>query len=127
MRKKKGNVLPKKGNVLHRRRRNGNLRVDCAQAIATALKKELGSTHRAIKLAMRWTDASERTVKYWFAGAGVPSGEHLIALAQNSDIVLVAFLQLAKRPCHAAALRIVEACEQIHESLEEIRSLTRNS
>jgi hypothetical protein len=127
MRKKMGNVLPKTGNVLHRRRRNGNLGVNCADVLATALKKELGSTHRAIKLAMRWTDASERTVKYWFAGAGVPSGEHLIALAQHSDVVLVTFLQLANRPCHAAALRIIQACEQIHESLEEIRSLTRNS
>lgn len=127
MRKKKGNDLPKTGNVLHQRKRNGNLGVDCAQIFAAALKKELGPTHRAIKLAMRWTDASERTVKYWFAGAGVPNGEHLIALAQHSDIVLVTFLQLANRPCHAAAIRIIQACEQIHDSLEEIRKLTRDS
>lgn len=126
MRKKKGNVLPKKGNVLHQRRRNGNLSVDCADVIAAALRRELGSTPHAIKLTMRWTGASERTVKYWFAGAGVPSGEHLIALAQNSDVVLGAFLQLAKRPGHAAALRIIQASEEIHRSLEEIRNLTRD-
>lgn len=46
---------------------------------------------------MRWTGASERTVKYWIAGERGPSGEHLIALARNSDIVFHMVLLLADR------------------------------
>ena len=37
------------------------------EAIAAALVADLGQTHRAIKTAMRWTGASERTVKYWMS------------------------------------------------------------
>lgn len=66
-------------------------------AIAAALRDELGLTHRAVKTAMRWTGASERTVKYWIAGERGPSGEHLIALARHSDIVFHMVLLLADR------------------------------
>lgn len=68
-----------------------------AMAMAMALQAELGSAHRAIKSAMRWTSASERTVKYWFAGERGPSGEHLVSLARNSDAVLIALLALSAR------------------------------
>jgi hypothetical protein len=56
------------------------------RAFAMALRKELGSTHRVINSAMRWTGAGERAVKYWFAGGRGPSGDHLIAFARNSDV-----------------------------------------
>ena len=65
--------------------------------MAMALHEELGSTNRAIKMAMRWTGASERTVKYWLAGERGPSGHHLIALARHSDAVLFVVLALAGR------------------------------
>ena len=65
--------------------------------MAMALHEELGSTNRAIKMAMRWTGASERTVKYWLAGERGPSGDHLIALARHSDAVLFVVLALAGR------------------------------
>ncbi len=123
MRPKKGNLLPKKGKVLHRPKPGGGLGVDCAAAIATALRQELGPTHQAIKSAMKWTGASERTVKYWFAGAGVPSGEHLIALARNSDAALDALLHLAGRPRYTEALRLMQACDKLHESLEIVQNI----
>jgi hypothetical protein len=66
-------------------------------AVALALHEELGDTHRAIKMAMRWTGASERTVKYWFSGERGPSGDHLIALTRHSDAVLYVLLALAGR------------------------------
>lgn len=53
--------------------------------------------HRAIKTAMRWTGASERTVKYWFAGERGPSGEHLILLTRHSDAIVLVLLALAER------------------------------
>jgi hypothetical protein len=93
MRVKMGTVVPKMGTVLHLDCIPGDYRA----AIALALHAELGSTHRAIKTAMRWTGASERTVKYWFAGERGPSGEHLILLARNSDAIVLVLLALSER------------------------------
>ena len=104
---KKGNLLPKKGNVLHRVGREGGSDLGYAGAIADALRHDLGTTHQAVKSVMRWTGASERTVKYWFAGTGGPSGEHLIALARHSDAVLAVILQLAGRQHYEGALRLI--------------------
>jgi hypothetical protein len=39
--------------------------ISYAEAIAAALKEELGDTHRATKTVMRWTGAGERTAKNW--------------------------------------------------------------
>lgn len=93
IRAKMGTVVPKMGTIVHPDGRQADYRT----AIAMALPEELGSTHRAIKSAMRWTGASERTVKYWFAGERGPSGEHLIALARHSDVIVNAILMLADR------------------------------
>ena len=90
---KMGTVVPKKGTTVH-------LDADQARyrhAIAAALRAELGQTHQAVKTAMRWTGASERTVKYWLSGERGPSGEHLIVLAQHSDGVLLTILTMAER------------------------------
>jgi hypothetical protein len=95
MRANRGSSLPKKGKALHRTDRESGSGADYAAAIAEALRHDLGKTHRAVKSVMRWTGASERTVKYWLAGAGGPSGEHLIALARHSDTVLQMILRLA--------------------------------
>lgn len=93
MRIKMGTVVPKMGTVVHLIDKP----MDYRTAMATALHEELGNTHRAIKVAMLWTGASERTVKYWFAGERGPSGDHLVALARHSDVVLFVLLALAGR------------------------------
>ena len=93
MRIKMGTVVPKKGTIVHLEPEVADYRT----AIAAALRDELGLTHRAVKTAMRWTGASERTVKYWIAGERGPSGKHLIALARHSDIVFHMVLLLADR------------------------------
>ena len=90
---KMGTVVPKTGTIVHPEGSQARYR----EAGAAALIQELGLTHRAVKTAMRWTGASERTVKYWLAGERGPSGEHLIALAGHSDAVLLAVLALAGR------------------------------
>ncbi len=59
----KGKVLPNKGKVFPAK--------EYAAAIASALRRDLGDTHRAVKTVARWTGASERTVKNWFAGLTV--------------------------------------------------------
>ena len=93
MRVKMGTVVPKKGTIVHLEACRDGLRA----AIAAALADELGDTHRAVKTVMRWTGASERTVKYWLSGERAPSGEHLISLSRNSDAVFLAVLVLAGR------------------------------
>ncbi len=93
MRVKMGTVVPNKGTTVP----PGDVPADYRAAMAMALHAELGQTHRAIKSAMRWTGASERTVKYWFAGERGPSGEHLISLLRHSDTVLCVLLALADR------------------------------
>ena len=93
MRSKMGTVVPKMGTTVHLAADQARYR----RAIADALSRELGPTHQAIKTAMRWTGASERTVKYWLSGERGPSGEHLILLAQHSDAVLLTILTMAER------------------------------
>lgn len=93
MRIKMGTIVPKMGTVLHLEADQTTYR----KAIADALRREVGPTHQAIKTAMRWTGASERTVKYWLSGERGPSGEHLVALARHSDGVLMEILAMAGR------------------------------
>lgn len=63
MRIKMGTVVPKMGTFVHLI----DEPIDYRKAVAMALHEEFGATNRAIKVAMRWTGASERTVKYWLA------------------------------------------------------------
>lgn len=93
MRSKMGTVVPKMGTTVHLAADQARYR----EAVAAALRAELGPTHQAIKTAMRWTGASERTVKYWLSGERGPSGEHLILLVQHSDALLLTILTMAER------------------------------
>ncbi|KZM49681.1 hypothetical protein [Labrenzia sp. OB1] len=68
-----------------------------AAIVASALKSELGQTHRAVKTIRRWTGAAERTATNWLNAETGPSGPHLAMLAQHSDTVLEAFLIMAGR------------------------------
>jgi hypothetical protein len=120
---KKGTVLPKKGTSLHPAEYAGEPAIEYAGAVAAALRRELGTTHQAIKSVMRWTGAGERTVKYWFAGTRGPSGEHLISLARHSDAIVELFLRQAGRQQHASALRLMEARDKLGELLRVIQAI----
>jgi hypothetical protein len=127
MRAKKGTLVPKKGTVVHQPNREHDSDASYAGAIAAALRKELGTTHQAVKSAMRWTGASERTVKYWFAGSRGPSGRHLIALAACSDVILELFLAQAGRHHHAGTRRLIDAYEKLKGVVEVIQSIIDES
>jgi hypothetical protein len=90
-------MLPKTSNSLHDGLTAQYGTDAYAAIIATALRKELGETHRAVKTIRRWTGAGERTVTKWLAAENGPSGPHLAMLAHHSDAVLSAFLIMSGR------------------------------
>jgi len=101
-------MLPKKGNKLPRARRGSNESLDFNGAIALALRRELGSTHPAVKTVMHWTGASESAVKTWLAGSHGPSGTHLMHLLYHSDEVLQTVLALSNRSMSLSAAKAAE-------------------
>ena len=111
-------MLPKKGNKLHRQGNGSETGVNFNLKIAEALRAELGSTHQAVKIVMHWTGASERAVKNWLAGSHGPSGGHLVALVQNSDTVLEAFLLMAGRNSQILSIRLADLRRRLIESIE---------
>lgn len=112
-------MFPKKGNKRHRGGSKTG-RDELGKAIAGALRSELGTTHQGVKTVMRWTGASERTVKHWFAGTHTPEAHHLAALSQHSDTVLRHFLLAAGRPEEATGIRWGTLRAQLIEFIEMI-------
>jgi hypothetical protein len=112
-------MLPKKGIVFP----NGENLGTYPQAVAYALKCELGSTHQAVKIIRRWTGAGERTVKNWLAGTSGPSGQHLVDLIRNSDNVLTVLLILAGRQQVVAAQKLIDLRNNLAETVEEVDTL----
>jgi hypothetical protein len=91
--------------------------------IAAALDRALGSAPAKVKIAAGWTGANERTAKNWFSGRYGPSGEHLVALARNSDEVFSVFLAMAGRPEQLAAAKLMEPENVLSNALTAVRSL----
>ena len=117
-------MFPKKGNVFPPGSGERISGKRYAAAIASALRAELGETHRAVKTVMRWTGANERTVKNWLAGNSGPSGEHLVSLLRHSDATLEAILLLAKRRPVLAAEKFLSARNALLEALKTIDAVT---
>jgi hypothetical protein len=97
-------MLPKTCGVLPRDGKTGY-----AVAISLALCSELGDGHRAAKTVMRWTGASERSVRGWLSGETGPSGPYLVVLARESDAVARALLKLTGRKSLEAGLQVQAA------------------
>jgi hypothetical protein len=109
-------MLPKTGKVLPPQGGDSGRRLPYAAAVAAALQRELGDTHRAIKIVMRWTGASDRSARTWINGLGSPSGYHLLRLARECDAVFEVVLDLTDRQeaklgvdLHAAEVAIARA------------------
>jgi hypothetical protein len=115
-------MFPKKGNKLHGQRQTTETGLNFNQAIAAALRREVGATHQAAKSVMRWTGASERTAKHWLSGVHGPSGMYLVQLMQHSDEVLRTVLILADRAVMLSSAKTTQA--RIH-LMAAIRCLER--
>ena len=113
-------MFPKKGNYFPIDRRTVKGKVSYPEAVAAALRAELGDSHQAVKTVMRWTGANERTVKNWYAGRRGPRGEHLLALMRHSDATLEIVLQLSGREQIIAGQALFEARNVLAEMLAKI-------
>ena len=102
-------MFPKKGNFFPGGNDRENGSTDYASMIAEALRTELGNSHRATKTVMRWTGATERTVKHWLAGHHGPGGKYLIVLMRKSEAVYEAVLTAADRRDAVVAARMLAA------------------
>jgi len=118
---KEGKVFPEEGNVSPEAPTGGRYTL----AIAAALRREVGGTHRAIKTVATWTGASERTVKNWFAGTSGPSGDHLISLMRHSNKVFEALLLLSGKEETVVTRRMIDARVSLLEVLDLLRSVMK--
>ena len=117
-------MLPKTGKKLHRARFANGGNASFGHIVATALKAELGTTHQGVKTVMRWTGASERAVKHWFAGTHGPNGKYLIALMRHSDLVLTEFLWAADRRSLCVGIQLSELRSRLLELVEIVDDAT---
>jgi hypothetical protein len=98
-------------------------RVGFAPAIASALHKQFGGTHAAVKTVVGLTGANERAVKNWFSAKNGPSGDYLIDLMRYSDRVLEVVLLMAGRGELVGAKKMVDARQKLREILAEMDDL----
>ena len=116
-------MFPKMGKAFPNEDGTNLDRLEYKAAIAAALKRELGGSHRAIKTVMKWTGVSERTSKNWIAGSHGPAGEHLIELLRNSDEVVATVLSLSARTELQIAAGLQEARETLLQALGTVDAL----
>lgn len=115
-------MFPKKGNLFPGGHDRDSAQENFPAIVARALQAELGSSHRAAKTLMRWTGASERTVKQWLTGAHGPRGGHLIALLRESDAVFEGLMIAADRHAAALAARVIAAQSSLDDLLAHLES-----
>jgi len=116
-------MLHKKGNSFHRECQGRVSASEYRQAISAALSQELGGAGRAAKATMRWTGASERTVKNWISASYGPTAEHLIELMRHSDTVFAVVLELAGRDEAMATERLKRVKQDLANVLETIETI----
>jgi hypothetical protein len=115
-------MFPKKGNLFPGRNDRDSAQESFPAIVSRALQAELGSSHRAAKTLMRWTGASERTVKQWITGAHGPRGGHLIALLRESDAVFESLMIAADRHAEALAARVLAVQTSLDRLLAHLES-----
>lgn len=120
-------MLPKTRKSLQNELSNQINPAAYAAIIATALKKELGGSHRAIKTIQRWTGAGERTAINWLSAENGPSGPYLATLSEHSDSVLEAFLIMAQREHIILDLQVNQVKQELETALSKIDDLIKNS
>lgn len=91
-------MLPKKGKKLPAWKGALAGRQAYADVMADLMKKEHGDSHRAVKLLMRQTDASERTIKHWLAAQHGPDTVFFLRLVATSPVIRAFVLGVIESP-----------------------------
>ena len=94
--------------------------------VGQALRDELGSSRRATKTVMGWTDVSDRTARAWISGRVAPSGSHLLALAANSQEVMIVVLRMTGHSDLAIVIELQEIEQSLLLALTQIRAIIGN-
>lgn len=97
--------------------------LDFARELASALSAEFRNSRHAAKTMMRWTGASQRSVKNWLAGTHTPSSGNLISLAQHSPAVRTAVLQAIGELPAFPSNRLAAARDILYLSISEIEAV----
>ena len=94
-----------------------------AALIASALDRDFGDIHAAVKTICKLTGAQDRAVKNWVEGRNGPDGPHLVALISVSDAVLEAVLLAAGRNDLVAAMKIADSKRELRRMLSLLHDL----
>ncbi len=105
-----GNVLPSRPSPF-------------SAMVSSVLKGTLGDRPASIKVVARWTRASERTVKNWFAGTCSPRGDYFCDIVRNCPEMLHAFLRAADRTDCIAMASVTEARRSLRDALVALDKL----
>lgn len=119
-------MFPKMGKTFPKEDERKIDRLKYQMAIAAALKRELGSSHRAVKTVMRWTGVSERTAKNWLAGSHGPAGEHLVGLMAHSQEVIKIVLKLGNREDHQLCKELADVRFTLVEMVSKIDEVMKS-
>ncbi len=113
-------LLPEAGKKLHLKGHVMDMDHDFGEMISAALRNEFGNSGQTVKTVMRWTGASERTVKNWLAATHGPSGEHLVHLARHSDKIFQMFLLLAERKPVLTTVSLIRLRSHLTQTIERL-------
>lgn len=101
-----------------------------AGVVSLALRQAADNKELTIKKVVKWTGASEKTVKNWFSGHCAPTAEYMIVLMRHCDGVLTSVLRMADRSGLLVALdldaverKVVAIMHLIHEIKAEVSGL----
>jgi len=94
-----------------------------AALIASALDRDFGDMHAAVKTICKLTGANDRAAKNWVEGKNGPDGPHLLALMSVSDAVLEAVLSAAGRHDLVIAMAITDSKRELRRMLSLLHDL----
>ena len=94
-----------------------------AALIASALDRDFGDMHAAVKTICKLTGANDRAAKNWVEGKNGPDGPHLLALMSVSDAVLEAVLSAIGRHDLVIAMAITDSKRELRRMLSLLHDL----